>query len=76
MNDVTTKPYYPHYDILNCPDDIKCPIAYYKCREVNYCIPIEKVCDEIYHCSLKDDEIFCSGHSLFRFFYSTKKNII
>lgn len=62
MGKLISRVHEPLKSIQNCKNDFNCSKGYYKCRSVNYCIPIQLVCDDIPHCKEQDDEIECSKH--------------
>ena len=52
----------------DCPDgqdedipaqNVTCP-GYYRCQEIGLCVHNRFLCDNIYHCPNKDDELFCN----------------
>ncbi|CAD5114595.1 DgyrCDS3682 [Dimorphilus gyrociliatus] len=58
MGELITKPHYPFEELRECLH-IKCKQHEYQCRDKNYCISLENVCDGISHCYFSDDEIAC-----------------
>ncbi|CAD5113413.1 DgyrCDS2584 [Dimorphilus gyrociliatus] len=58
LNQALTKANYPFEELLNCTN-AKCKIGDYQCKNVNYCVPVQYVCDKVVHCYWGDDEEDC-----------------
>lgn len=63
LNKLLTKTKFPFFELENC-QNVSCKIGEYRCREKHYCIPINKICDGIFHCYFGDDENLCSKNKI------------
>ncbi|CAD5126350.1 DgyrCDS14495 [Dimorphilus gyrociliatus] len=69
LGKIQTRPNFPKYDLRDCKN-FTCMAGEYQCAEKNYCIPLNKLCDNIFHCFLGDDEADCSISFFPSFFLS------
>lgn len=52
------KVHKPYGHLYRCRG-IDCLPGQYLCKDIQYCVPIEQICDGIYHCKSGDDEVNC-----------------
>ncbi|CAD5126553.1 DgyrCDS14651 [Dimorphilus gyrociliatus] len=55
---IVTRAGFPLYQLSHCAN-VTCKIGEYKCQKKGFCIPLDKVCDKVFHCLEGDDEINC-----------------
>lgn len=49
MGTLPTKTQFPFHELVNCHKHI-CQYGHYRCRDYDYCVPLQYNCDDAAHC--------------------------